>query len=291
MWTTALLAGAIIGAGLALVLREFMPSTPKLQAAFDRLGTTAEETVTADRPGRQAQIGAWIERRISFADFMRAPDKDLSVLGLSLHAHLAKKGIYAAAVLAAFTLVGIANLARGQFSTSIIAVLPLAFGAWLLPDMVVRAKAASAREDFRRAIGTFAELVAMEGYAGRHVSDALINAAKVGRSWVFVRIQQELNRAHLSGNQSWDGLKRLAESITVPELAEIADIMRLAGEQEVTIYATLRARGKALRIAQLTEQKTGANRTSTNLTWPLLLMAGSFLAILITPAISRLFAM
>ncbi|MFK4298156.1 Flp pilus assembly protein TadB [Arthrobacter sp. GAS37] len=292
MWTTAILAGAVIGAGLALVLREFLPSTPKLQAAFDRLGAAAaDETITADRPGRHAEFGAWIERRIGFAGFMRAPDKDLSVLGLSLHAHLARKGIYAAAVLAAFTIVGVGNLVQGQFSTSIVMVLPLAFGAWLLPDILVRSKATSAREDFRRAIGTYAELVAMEGYAGRHVSEALLTAAGVGRSWVFVRIRQELNRAQLSGQQSWDGLKRLADSITVPELAEIADIMRLAGEQEVTIYATLKARGKALRVAQLTDQKTGANRKSTNMTWPLLLMGGSFLAILITPAVSRLFSM
>ncbi|MFK0074630.1 hypothetical protein [Arthrobacter woluwensis] len=285
----ALLAGAILFAGIALIIWEFLPSTPKLQAALDRLGTPVETTEATT--SRSLAFGAWLDRKFTITHVLRAPDRDLSVLGIPLHEHLAKKGIYGGAVLALFTLLTVTNLVQGRVTNLSLAGIPVAALAWILPDITVRRKATIARDDFRRAIGSFAELVAMEGYAGRHISEALQSAASVGRSWVFVRIRQELTRAQLSGQQAWVGLERLSTDITVPELGEIASILRMAGEREVTIFHDLRARGAALRTAQLSARKKGEAKTSNNLTLPLILMAGTVLAMMMTPAMFRLFTL
>ncbi|WP_144662887.1 TadC protein [Paenarthrobacter nicotinovorans] len=291
MWLSALFWGAVAGLGVALLVREFMPSSPKLAAAFERLGSVRH--LDADRTrSRGERLGAWIESRFSLARLGRASDSDLAVTGESTHAHLARKATYAVVGFTLFFLLGLTDVISGEFaSMPLLLCVPLALACWILPDARIKRLAVHARQDFSRAIGAYFEMVAMSGYGGKHPAAALANAAEVGRSWVFVRIRQELIRSRLAGEQPWDGLSHLSREIGVPELGDLADIMRLSGEKEVTIYATLRARGKALRTAQLTDEKTGANKKTVRMTLPLVAMAVSFIAILATPALIKLFSL
>ena len=57
-------------------------------------------------------------------------------------------------------------------------------------------------------------------------------AADVGDSWVFRRLGEELARSRWSGLPPWEALQALSTELGLPELAILADIMRLS-EQEV----------------------------------------------------------
>ena len=82
---------------------------------------------------------------------------------------------------------------------------------------------------------------------------------------------------------------RLADELGVPELADLADIMRLSGEEGAQVYATLRARSSAMRTAILTGEQGKANEVSERMVVPGSLLGVVFIALLLTPALLRLF--
>jgi Flp pilus assembly protein TadB len=169
-------------------------------------------------------------------------------------------------------------------------VLSLALGAlfFALPSLTVRERAAKAREDFARAVGAYIELVALERLAGAGTSQALEHAAQVGQSWVFERIREELLRSRLSGTTPWNSLAELAEELGVPELGDLSDIMRLAGEEGAQVYEALRARGRSLRTGMLTREQARANAASERMVLPVAMLALCFALMIATPAMYRL---
>ncbi len=116
---------------------------------------------------------------------------------------------------------------------------------WFLPNLNVRSDAKRGRVEFHRALGAYVDLVALERNAGSGPRQAMEVAAGIGHSWVFRRIGEELARSRWSGQPPWDALTTLADDLGVPELADLADIMRLSGDEGAQVYATLRARSAA----------------------------------------------
>jgi Flp pilus assembly protein TadB len=164
----------------------------------------------------------------------------------------------------------------------------LAVGLFLIPDLEVRRKAASARQEFARATSAYLDLTALERAAGAGATQALEQAATVGDSWVFIRLREQLIRARLSGTPPWDGLHQLAVELGLPELSDLADIMRLSGEQGAAVAETLRARSRSLRAALLTAEQTRANEQSERMVMPVAFLGLIFLIILGAPAIVRI---
>ncbi|MDN5666850.1 MAG: hypothetical protein L0G87_00465 [Renibacterium salmoninarum] len=284
------IVGALLGLGFVLVLREMVPSAPNLKSAFERMGTSAEpeERTTIGRQARQERLGSWFERRFSTSASIGAPAKDLALLGRTTQQHYGQKALWAISGFTFPLIISVLGLLQGRGNASFLLLAPLlGIIAYLLPDAIARRQASIAREAFGRQVGVFFEWVAMEGYRGAYPADATKTGANIGKSWVFTRLQEELLRSQYAGEQSWDGLARLSEEIDVIELKEFADIMRLAGENDVSVYATLTARGKALRHSEQSGDRTKQNQKSTNMTFPIMLMGFSFLAILIFPALIK----
>ena len=169
-----------------------------------------------------------------------------------------------------------------------LSALVLAAGLFLLPDMEVRRKAAAAREEFARATSAYLDLTALERAAGAGATQALEQAATVGDSWVFVRLREQLIRARLSGTAPWDGLHELATELALPELSDLADIMRLSGEDGAAVADTLRARSRGLRTALLTKEQARANEDSERMVVPVAVLGLIFLVLLGAPAIVRI---
>jgi Flp pilus assembly protein TadB len=105
---------------------------------------------------------------------------------------------------------------------------------------------------------------------------------------VFVRLREQLIRARLSGTPPWDGLHDLADELGLPELSDLADIMRLSGEEGAAVADTLRARSRGLRAALLTKEQTRANEESERMVIPVAFLGLIFLVILGAPAIVRI---
>lgn len=286
-----LLFGALAGAGLALVVAQLVPAPPDLGAALARLSQQRSTAPELAPRGLQDRLGRAVLARGGTLPGLRPPVRELAILRIQPHEWLGEKVLLGVIGLAFPSLLAtVLDLAGVPLPWVLPVVLSLALGAlfFALPSLTVRERAAKAREDFARAVGAYIELVALERLAGAGTSQALEHAAQVGQSWVFERIREELLRSRLSGTTPWDSLSELAEELGVPELGDLSDIMRLAGEEGAQVYQALRARGRSLRTGMLTREQARANAASERMVLPVAMLALCFAFMIATPAMYRL---
>lgn len=292
MWQTALLPGILIGLGLTFLIAQLLPTQPKLSAAIERLGSTQDDTLTGDPASQtlETRVGGWVRSALPDFRAFAIPTRDLSLIGWPVNTFLFRKARYAALLLVVPSLLGLELQYLGllPFFIPAIAGPVLAVVGWFSVDIQVRREAAAAREEFSRAVAIYLELVAAERKRGASAGVALAESAEVGRSWVFVRIREELTRARYAGVQPWDALSRFSDEISVPELNDVANIMRQSGEQGSAVYETLRQRGKSLRVQLLNAEQTRANKTTQLLAVPMTGLAGVFVGIIMTALLLNL---
>ncbi|MHB8913310.1 MAG: type II secretion system F family protein [Lysobacter sp.] len=299
--TATVLAGATGGLGLALLVRELLPAQPQLAAALDRLAPPPPPNTApgADEPVRDAastraletRVGLLAQRHLSVLPLQAVPARELALLRIPVARHVGQKVLLALIGLlfpAVFTALALAAGVALPLAFPALSSLVLAAVLFLLPDLEVRRKAAAAREEFARATSAYLDLTALERTAGAGATQALEQAATVGDSWVFVRLREQLIRARLSGTAPWDGLHELATELALPELSDLADIMRLSGEEGAAVADTLRARSRGLRTALLTKEQTRANENSERMVVPVAVLGLIFLVLLGAPAIVRI---
>lgn len=105
---------------------------------------------------------------------------------------------------------------------------------------------------------------------------------------MFLRIREELRLARWSGETSWDALERLAGRTRVPELKEVADIIRLANDSGASVSDNLLARAASMRDRLLTREQTAANAATSSMGIPLAALAVLFLIAMLVPAAMQL---
>ena len=88
-------------------------------------------------------------------------------------------------------------------------------GFFLLPDLDARAQATRRRRDFRRALGAYLDLVALEMAGSAAPAEALPRAARVGSGWPLAVLRDTLYRATRSGRDQWAALTDLGNRIGV----------------------------------------------------------------------------
>jgi Flp pilus assembly protein TadB len=300
--TLTVVAGGTVGLGLTLIVRELLPTQPDLSAALDRLQPPAL-TRAVQLPKRadsgqadgtsslEARVGVLLQRRLPELPFLRIPRQELTLLRSPIERFLGQKilmGLLGLLFPWLFTMVATAMGQPLPIGVPALAGLLLGSVLFMTPDVEVRRKATAARAEFARATAAYTDLTALERAAGAGATQALEQAATIGDSWVFLRLREELIRARLSGVPPWDGLHSLATELALPELSDLADIMRLSGEQGAAVADTLRARSRGLRGALLTAEQARANEDSERLVIPVALLGLIFLVILGAPAISRI---
>ncbi|WP_299039913.1 hypothetical protein [uncultured Pseudokineococcus sp.] len=289
----ALLAGAVAAFGLFLLVREVaVPRQADLTDAMSRLRPTGAGTTTgADLSGGgiQSRLGGLLHRRIGTGPtWLQVPVRDLALLQVPLHAFYGQKILLGIFGLVTPALLGIATTV---ISGSAAFALPAVFGVFLAvalfmaPDILARQQAAASREDFSRAVGAYLELVALERVGGNSVTGSMTAAAQVAQAAPFRRIREELLRARLAGQTPWKGLASLSEELGVPELADVADIMRLAGEDSAAVYDSLRARARSLRLAMLTAEHGRAGAATARTVIPNTVLLFPYIVMLLLPAL------
>ncbi|MDN5552260.1 MAG: type II secretion system F family protein, partial [Brevibacterium sp.] len=166
--------------------------------------------------------------------------------------------------------------------------VPLALLGWFIPDLDLAQQAAKAREEFHLTVATYVELTGMAAKSGLSPSQALEVAAESGNSWVFERLQNANLRSRFASEQPWVGLTRLAKDSDVPELTELADIMKVGAEQGSIVYESLRAKGRAQRLGILNRESIAANEATERMTIPMTLLGIVFVLILVAPSLMNL---
>jgi len=291
----ALASGALITLGLVIAVWRLVPAAPDLGDVVERLSPShgRRQRAAAEVPvtGGKERLGLWALRHLPAGMWGRIPTRELALLRLSLLRFYGEKITFA---LLGLVFPSLLVLVVGLFGFQLPLVIPvaaslaLAVGGWFLPNYNVRDDAKRGRLEFHRALGAYVDLVALERNAGSGPRQAMEVAAGIGHSWVFRRVGEELARSRWSGQAPWDALTTLADDLGVPELGDLADIMRLSGEEGAQVYATLRARSTALRTALLTNAQGKANEVSERMVVPGSLLGVVFIALLVTPPLLRL---
>ncbi|MCP2337513.1 type II secretion system F family protein [Actinomadura rupiterrae] len=277
----SLTGGSLIGLGATVLVGELYPAPPRLADALARL----EGTAPAEPTGRLRRLTRWAD--------VHNPQSDLELVGLTVEAFVLKRLGYALLGLVFPTLLNLTvTLATGatlpwQIPAAVGVLLGAAFG--LAPDIAVRRQAAELRREFRAALSTYLDLVALERAAGSGPGQALHAPADVCGGWVFERIATVLRQARRSGEQPWRGLAELGRRVGVAELTELADIAEDAGSIGAQVLPTLLAKSQSMRTAALTDARARANSRTSEMPVAIAMSIGGFLLLVTYPALYRLF--
>jgi pilus assembly protein TadC len=286
LWVIA--AGILGGLGIFIAVRELVPAPSRLDAALARLDLGA-----ALEPGpRPAPAGRLAHAVASELHWLPVPAADLALLGKDRANWIASKvgcGLLGLAVPP--LLAGLASAAGVGLGWSAPVVISLLCGVGLFfaPDLVTRVNAAERRTDFKRALTSYLDLVALERGAGAGPTEALEAAAAIGDGWAFRRISAALDAARRAGAAPWTALARLARETGISELADVADIAEVAGQEGAKILDTLAARAASMRAEALAADRATAGSRSTTMVIPIALLGAGFLLLLIFPIVYRTF--
>lgn len=293
----ALALGLVIGAGVAGAVYALIPPRPDLAAVLERLSPPARrrlDVAASASPDAEERLGIWAERTFPARLLGAVPTRDLAVLRRSRAQFYGRKVAYG---LLGLVLPGAMTAFVAMLGIHVPTVVPVGgtvvLGAlmFMAPSRDVAHDAAQARAECSRALSAYIELCAMERNSGASATAALAAAAEVGDSWLFERIRAELARARFDGQPPWDALTHLADILGLPELADIADIMRLAGDENTEVYRSLRARSASVRSALLAAELSQANVVEERMYVPGSFLGVVFLALLMAPSLLRLFEM
>lgn len=293
MTPIVLLVGATLGAGLFVLIRAAMPAQPALSSAVERLTAApdAAQSPDAEPEGFEERLGAWAERTLTQLPLIITPRRDLALIGWTSRTFYGKKakaalfGLSLPAILSALAYIAQIPL---PVIGSVGAMLVLALVFFLLPDLEVRQRATEERQHYSKVLASYVDFVALSRNGGAGPAQAMTEAASIGDHELFARIRQLIERSRLRGTDAWNDLRDLGEEIGVNDLNEIADIIRLSGEEGASIKDNLHARARSMRNAQLRDEQGVANARSEGMVAPLAILAVTFIALLITPSILNL---
>lgn len=305
MLTVSLLAGAVAGAGLYALVRVFLRPRPGVAALVARIdgGQRSLRPHTATALDLQRGVAGtargWMQGlgdRLETAAAERGWQlgrvrKDLAVLNRSVGSFLATKIVIGLLFFLLAPVVYTTLLSAGVplpgGAPLLAAVVFGAFG-FFLPDLALRGEAERRRRDFRRVVGVFLDLVAMNLAGGRGLPEALLAASSISDHWAVVRIRQSLANARLMGSTPWQALGDLGEELGLDELRDLAGALGLAADDGAKIRSSLSARAATLRRKEMAENEGEAGERSQSMLVAQLLVCSAFLLFLAFPAVERL---
>jgi hypothetical protein len=296
--TAGIVAGAVLGAGLFLLVIALLPrrvSLARQLAAFDR------RPVRAVLPARlSADPESEFSRKLGtgLAAFCAeqgwefpALRNDLALAEKSFENFLATSvllGVFGFLIgpilLLLMTVIGI----HISFVIPIWLGLILAIVFAIFPYIEVKQKADRRRKDFRHAVGAFLDLVGMNLAGGRGVPEALMAASEIGGGWSMWRIREALANARITGQTPWQALGALGEEIRVDELRDLAAALSLVAEDGAKVRESLTARAVSLRRRELADLEGQAGERSQSMLVAQMFLVAGFLVFLVFPVVGAL---
>ena len=287
-------AAALVGLGITLVISGWRQPAPDLAATLARLDSLgwaaggAPERSTARGIDRLVgRLAEFVARELRLSRF----HSDLALTGTTPTRLAMEKlgygfvGLVFPILMA--TILAVAGLGL-PFALPAVAGVALGVAMSFLPEVDLRRRAAEARVQMRRTVCAYLELVALERAADAGAVESLERAGAIGAGPGFDHIRDALLRARLEGRTPWGQLARLSDELAVPELGDVADIMRLSGEDGAAVLPTLRARAASLRTSLLQADVAAANQASERMSIPVALLGVAFMALLGFPALWRI---
>ncbi|PRY17791.1 type II secretion system protein [Kineococcus rhizosphaerae] len=312
----ALAAGAATAGGLLALGTAFVRPRPSvasqvarvegLRRSHQRQALSAAEAAASAAPDRglfgvSATFGRAMARLADRLEVLasdrgwrlRRTRADLAVLGRRTGEFLATKVV---AALVLLLLAPVCWVVLRTFGVPLPGGVPLSLAlvlggtGFVVPDLALRSDAARRRRDFRRVVGVFSDLVAMNLAGGRGLPEALLSSASVSDYWALVRIRQALSGARLSGSTPWQALGDLGTELAVAELVDLAGALALAADDGAKIRASLAARAATLRRRDMADVEGEAGEKSQSMLVAQLVLCTAFMVFLAFPAVHNLMA-
>ena len=281
--TVAVTGGAAIGLGVFLVVRELVPAAPALGPALRRLHQPAGARL--DPADRRLD---WLT---GLARWLRPPHRQLALLDRTPEQYALSLLLSALVGLAAPALVSAALFTVGvslPVAVPVLGSLGLALLCALIAHRSVIVRAEAARDEFRQAVCTYLDLVALQLSAAHGPVQSLERAAAICDGWVFDRISEALRIAQMQMHSPWDELRELADRIGIPELGDVGAIMRSSGSEGAQVHETLRSRADSLRDQIRTDNLARAEGVTSRLDIPGSLLVFVLLGFAVYPFLARL---
>ena len=293
--TFALLTGAIVGAGVLLIVRGLYPARLSLAQALTELHRVPSEapivTATSATGRWSMQLGASVLTVTQGLGLRpRSLSTDLRILDRSMERHYAEKAMLAVLGL---TLAPATTVLLSLGGVSVPWTIPLwvslimAAGGFFVPDLGIKADADKRRQDFRHALGSFLDLVVVALAGGGGIESALGAAANTGDGWAFLHLRRALETSRVSREAPWSALGRLGSELGVPELTELAASVGLAGTEGARIRQSVAAKAASLRTHLLSEAETEAQSASERMSLSVVLLFAGFLLFVGFPAVAQ----
>jgi tight adherence protein C len=289
-----LISGMLIAAGLCCIVLAFARSTPRLEAALERIGTDGVDRLPSNDIGpirsRSERLGAFIYRLMPIP-LSNGQRRALRLQDKAIAEFYADKAVMAiiGAVLPGLVGVAITYLTGRLSPIPAIAALAGAVIGFFIPDLLLRRTTNNARTGAAEALLVYIDLVTLERLTNASATQALHNAAALSGVPLFVQIRTALERARLEQQSPYAELRRLSDELKLPELADIADVMQL-DETGAALSGTLRARVRELRDAHLTREQIKASAAAEGMTIYMTLPALIFGLIFLVAAMLRILA-
>jgi tight adherence protein C len=301
--TWSLVFGAVLGAGVCLLGLAVRRRPPGLAVAVARIDAGRKSmqtmTVSSPEPGAASTRPGFLDRLRDRFEVLAAERgwrlgrvrSDLAVMNRTVGWFLAAKTttglgllVLAPVCWALLRLMGIPL----PSAIPLLAALFLGALGFFLPDLVIRSEAARRRREFRRTVGIFLDLVAMNLAGGRGLPEALLAAATISEHWSLIRIRQALINARLFGITPWQSLGDLGTELDIDELRDLSGALSLAADDGAKIRASLSARAATLRRKELADAEGEAGERSQSMLVAQLLICAAFLVFLAYPAVAQL---
>lgn len=290
--------GAVVGLGVYLLIRALIPGRRGAAVTVAQIDALRElGPYSVDLGSGRRTLREVVGRRM--AEFyarqgwqQRSLRADLSILDRSWEAFLATKiGLAAYGFVVVPLLYGLLWILGAHLAVLIPVWLSLlvAAGFFMLPDLEVRARAKERREDFRRVVSAYLDLVAMNLAGGRGLPEALMSAAEISDGWAVRRIRNTLSDARLSGQTQWTALSGLGQAIGIDELIDLGHALALTADDGAKIRSSLTSRAETMR-RELSEIEGKAGQKSQSMLVAQVLLCTGFLVFLIYPAITQIAA-
>src|SRR5829696_1772257 len=199
-----LVAGALLGGGLVLMLRgSVLASPPPLASLLSDLRRPRDLT-----PLRRSRVDAWADRLAGQAATRR--EADLAVCERSRATFVQQRITWALLGAApGLALVAAASTGAAQLvpvGWSLCASVAGMVVGWFYALVDLRSDAAHKRREFRHTLSAYLELVTILMAGGAGVETALFDAAEVGRGPAFRHLQAALSAAKARREPPWTTL-------------------------------------------------------------------------------------
>jgi len=289
-------AGGLVGLGAFLVGRALFPPKPSLAVVLARVNGASTHTVTTLAPSRPwaSRVGPPVSAALERLNIgLGELESDLAVLGRGVDDHMAVRAAGATAGVGIVCALGALASAAGLAPSLVLAVWASVGGAligFVVPDTVVRRRAAERRQAFRQGLAFFLDLVIVTLAGGAGVGSAIRAASEAGDGWAYLQIRGALARGRVKREPPWVVLGRLGAELGITELEELAASVSLAEREGASVRQSLTAKAASIRDHQLADAEAKASAATVRMAAPLVLLGIAFCAFVLYGAVSSVFA-